>query len=378
MTPPRLTQKLLQWFDQQGRHHLPWRQQINPYRVWISEIMLQQTQVSTVIPYFERFMQKFPSLKQLADAEEDAVLHLWTGLGYYSRARNLCKTAKIITQDYQSQFPNKLEQLEALPGIGRSTAGAIMAIGFNKKAPILDGNVKRVLTRYHAIEGWPNASDVSKQLWRVANTHTSPTRPADYTQAIMDLGATVCTRQQPKCVLCPLEVDCKAHQQERETDFPTPKTRKPLNTRASYLILIRNPAGQILLEKRPPSGIWGSLWSLPECLPDTDISKWCMKFYPSEILKITPLPNFRHTFSHFHLNITPILVEVNEPFPGTPTRPFGAPPQRVRGRLSPTSGGEKLVTTFLRETSERIWYDPRNPQVIGLPGPVKKLLLKME
>lgn len=369
MTPPRLTQKLLKWFDHQGRHHLPWREQINPYRVWISEIMLQQTQVSTVIPYFERFMQKFPSLKQLAEAEEDAVLHLWTGLGYYSRARNLHKTAQIITQDYQGQFPNNLEQLEALPGIGRSTAGAIMAIGFNKKAPILDGNVKRVLARYHAIEGWPNAPMVSKQLWSLASTHTSSTQPADYTQAIMDLGATVCTRQQPKCVLCPLKLDCKAHQEERETDFPTPKPKKILNTRASYFILIRNLLGQILLEKRPPSGIWGSLWSLPECSPDTHIQTWCRQFYPSEILNITHLPSFRHTFSHFHLHITPVLIEMKDQLPETLSHPSGAP--------SPTSERGNLARISLQETSERIWYNPNNPQDLGLPGPVKKMLLAL-
>lgn len=339
------TQKILSWFDKEGRHTLPWRHHITPYRVWVSEIMLQQTQVSTVIPYFERFIQKFPSLEHLAKAKEDEVLHLWTGLGYYSRARNLYTTAQIISKNHQGQFPADLEQLQNLPGIGLSTAGAIMAIGFNQCAPILDANVKRVLTRYHAIEGWPNSPAISRQLWALASQHTSSLRPADYTQAIMDLGATVCTRQQPKCVLCPLESKCEAHKQERETLFPSRKPRKDLKTRSVYFVLLRNKNGDILLQKRPPTGIWGSLWSFPELSPDIDINNWCAKFYTDKILNINYWPSFRHTFSHFHLHITPVLINIEEP-----------------------------SAKQIRETVDTLWYNPKMPIECGLASPVKKLL----
>ena len=350
MKHPTPTQKILSWFDQAGRHALPWRHHINPYRVWISEIMLQQTQVNTVIPYFERFIQKFPSLEHLANSKEDEVLHLWTGLGYYSRARNLYKTAQIISKNYQGQFPDDLEQLQNLPGIGLSTAGAIRAIGFNKLAPILDANVKRVLTRYHAIAGWPGSPVISKQLWALAGKHTSPIRPADYTQAIMDLGATICTRQQPKCVLCPLESECEAHKQERASFFPYRKPRKNLKTRDVYFILLRNKNGDILLQKRPPTGIWGSLWSLPELSPDTNINNWCTEFYSGKILNINYWPSFRHTFSHFHLHITPVLINIEDP----------------KGSIS--------TAKQIREIADTIWYNPKMPVECGLASPVKKLL----
>ncbi len=208
MTPEQFQHSILDWFDQHGRHDLPWQQAQTPYRVWVSEIMLQQTQVATVIPYFQRFMARFPDVGALAAAEQDEVLHLWTGLGYYARARNLHKAARLVVNNWGGEFPQTLEGMESLPGIGRSTAGAILAMACGIRAPILDGNVKRVLARYACVEGWPGQTAVQKQLWALAEEYTPSRRVGDYTQAMMDLGATLCTRSKPACVLCPLQLDC--------------------------------------------------------------------------------------------------------------------------------------------------------------------------
>ncbi len=347
MTPKQFAPILLRWFDLHGRKNLPWQTNINPYRVWVSEIMLQQTQVKTVIPYFQRFMQHFPTLADLANAPEEIVLHLWTGLGYYARARHLHHTAKILMSEYHGQLPSTVEVLQTLPGIGRSTAGAIVAIAMQQKAAILDGNVKRVLTRVHAIEGSPTQPAIAEELWKIAEQCTPAQRTAEYTQAIMDLGATVCTRTQPKCPICPIQTHCQAHIQGRETTFPTPKSRKTIPTRATHMLIFQNHRYEVLLEKRPPTGIWGSLWSFPECPADANIHDWCKKNYPCKIKKLEAWPTFKHIFSHFQLNITPIHIQVDQW------------PHKVM------------------DSSNAVWYKLHNPPARGLASPVKRLLQKL-
>ena len=223
---PSLSSSLLKWFKIHGRHDLPWQKNLSPYRVWVSEIMLQQTQVKTVIPYYKRFMERFPQINDLSSANIDQVLYLWTGLGYYARARNLHKTARIITSQYDSQFPDTVEDLEKLPGIGRSTAGAILALSLNKRAPILDGNVKRVLTRFYSIPGWPEQTKTKNQLWAIAEKNTPRKNFAQYTQAIMDLGATGCKRSKPDCCRCPVEHTCNAYTLNKVEDYPSKKPNK--------------------------------------------------------------------------------------------------------------------------------------------------------
>lgn len=341
---PVLFQKhILTWFDQHGRKDLPWQQNKTPYRVWISEIMLQQTQVSTVIPYFMRFMQQFPTLETLANADEEAVLHLWTGLGYYTRARNLYRAAKMIVQDYQNNFPDTLLDLQTLPGIGRSTAGAILALAFQKKAAILDGNVKRVLTRFHGITEWTGDKKIHEKLWGLTEQFTPAKRIADYTQAMMDLGATVCIRGKPLCEQCPLLKNCSANKSGIEKTLPRAKPRKTLPIKQASLLLLRNKHG-VLLEKRPAKGIWGSLWCLPEIPGATNlvsIKKFCRQQFQISPIKMKCGETFRHTFSHFHLDITPVFA---------------------------TTSSVSLAS------AQRIWYNFQKSEPVGLPAPVKKLL----
>lgn len=342
-------QALLAWFDTHGRKTLPWQQNKNPYRVWVSEIMLQQTQVSTVIAYFERFMQRFPDLDTLAAATEDEVMHYWTGLGYYSRARNLHRTAKIIQQN--GHFPDDLIELEKLPGIGRSTAGAILAIAFQKKATILDGNVKRVLARFHAIQEWPGEKKVIDQLWNFAEDYTPTRRIADYTQAIMDLGATICIRGKPQCSVCPLQKKCLAHSLGIESTLPHPKPRKVLPIRETMLLILRKNEENVLLLKRPPIGVWAGLWSLPEIsgtATEKEIKKFCAKNFNFDIKNMKFSERFRHTFSHFHLDILPVEIFVK------PTEKY------------------KVMTA-----EQQIWYNLREPATVGLPAPIKLLLSKL-
>ena len=255
---------LLAWFDQHGRRDLPWQRAINPYRVWVSEIMLQQTQVATVIPYFERFTGRFPTLAELASADLDEVLHHWTGLGYYARGRNLHKAARVVVADHQGELPRCVEVLQSLPGIGRSTAGAIAAIAYGIRAPILDGNVKRVLTRFHAVAGYPGVPAVARTLWQLADQHTPARRVADYTQAIMDLGATVCVRNGPSCHRCPIQTGCEALEAGVVDAYPGKKPRKNKPVRAARLFVLHDGRGGCLLEQRPENGIWGGLWTPPE------------------------------------------------------------------------------------------------------------------
>lgn len=339
------SQRLLRWHALHGRHDLPWQQDRSLYRVWISEIMLQQTQVTTVIPYFERFMQRFPSSRALADATQDEVLHLWTGLGYYARARNMHKAAQIIRDDYADQFPEQIDWVLALPGIGPSTAGAILAQATGQRHPILDGNVKRVLSRLYAIEGWPGNKTVENQLWQLAESLTPQQNLADYTQAIMDLGATVCGRKS-QCSACPVSHLCLAYQQNRVAEFPTPKPRKTLPVKQTQMLLLKSTTGGVLLQQRPPSGIWGGLWSLPECREKNTpaIQRWSERQLGLKIQISDFLPTLRHTFSHFHLDITPIRCEVENP------------------------------ANHVLEASALVWYNTQQPEALGLPAPVLKIL----
>lgn len=304
------SERLLDWYKLHGRHDLPWQKKTSLYRTWVSEIMLQQTQVTTVIPYFEKFMQRFPDIAVLAHASQDDVLLHWAGLGYYSRARNLHKAARLIVEQYDGHFPQSYDDVLALPGIGPSTAGAILAQALGQRHAILDGNVKRVLARYQGVEGWPGQSSIEKQLWFWAEKYTPEQHVADYTQAIMDLGATVCTRASAKCEVCPLLEECQAYQKDRVAELPTRKPRKVLPVREKRLLIIRNEKGAYLMEKRPPAGIWGGLWSLPELAMEQMVAEAVSQNWQLIVNYHSDLPVFRHTFSHFHLDITPCEVLV--------------------------------------------------------------------
>ncbi len=343
---PPFSQRLLNWYAQHGRRDLPWQQDRSLYRVWISEIMLQQTQVVTVIPYFERFMARFPDVRSLADAHQDEVLHLWTGLGYYARARNLHKAAQTLRDDYADQFPQEFDAVLALPGVGRSTAGAILAQALGQRRVILDGNVKRVLTRLYAIDGWPGNKTVENKLWELATELTPEQQLTDYTQAIMDLGATACARK-PTCSDCPVTDLCIAYQQGNVRDYPTPKKRKSLPVKTTHMLVLHNKDGHILLQQRPPSGIWGGLWSLPEYTKDDggqNLKQWCEHNLGLTIEDSKTQPVFRHTFSHFHLDITPVISRVKSP------------------------------ANHVLEASNRVWYNTQQPESLGLPAPVVKIL----
>jgi A/G-specific adenine glycosylase len=303
--------RLLDWFDAHGRKDLPWQAPKDPYRTWVSEIMLQQTQVPTVIPYFQRFMRRFPDVTSLANAGQDDVLALWSGLGYYARARNLHRAARMVRDEHGGVFPDSFEAVTALPGIGRSTAGAILALSMDQRHAILDGNVKRVLARHEAIEGWPGTTSVARQLWQVAERNTPNERVADYTQAIMDLGATVCTRSNPACERCPVATDCRALSSGSVTELPgrKPKKDKPLRTTRMVLACLD---GQVYLERRPESGIWGGLWSLPE-VNDASVEGWCRERLAREPIQLEEWQVLRHSFSHYDLDIRPILVRIEAP-----------------------------------------------------------------
>ena len=339
---------VLEWFDIHGRKNLPWQQKITPYSVWISEIMLQQTQVATVIPYFERFMERLPDVQALASADQDDVLHLWSGLGYYSRARNLHKAAIAVVEMYDGVFPESVEGLMTLPGIGRSTAGAIASISMGIKAPILDGNVKRVLARYHTIADWPGKAAVQRKLWEVAEAATPAGRTADYTQAIMDLGAMVCTRSKPACVVCPLTENCLSRIAGSQSEFPSPKPKKALPEKAVRMLMVVNRFGEVLLEKRPPTGIWGGLWSFPEIETEAALEIDAVKKTGLQLAGFEEWDSFRHTFSHYHLDITPVkTMTVKE-------------------------------TAQVQDTNRWYWYQPDAPSELGLAAPVKKLITELK
>ncbi|TVZ40897.1 A/G-specific DNA-adenine glycosylase [Alteromonadaceae bacterium 2753L.S.0a.02] len=344
MTP--FAKKLLAWFDLHGRKNLPWQHPITPYRVWVSEIMLQQTQVETVIPYFERFLTNFKNVKKLAEAPLDEVLHLWTGLGYYARARNLHKCAQQVVTEFGGEFPQTLEELQELPGIGRSTAAAIASIAYQQPTAILDGNVKRVLARLYAVAGWPGKTEVLNILWEHAETNMPKTRCRDYTQAIMDLGASLCSRSRPQCPACPVSNLCQAYKTGTPADYPGKKPAKTKPIKSVQMLIICDAKGQVLLEQRPPSGIWGGLWSFPEL----EINDSACDYVESRIGRVASQENWhplRHTFSHYHLDIHPRLIHLQSQH------------------------------TKIAEGRENLWYSLQQPQNLGLAAPVKGLLDKL-
>jgi A/G-specific adenine glycosylase len=310
--------------------------------------MLQQTQVATVIPYFERFMNSFPDLAALADASLDEVLHHWSGLGYYARARNLHRCANVVSQGFAGDFPCDQAELESLPGIGRSTAGAIRSLGCGKPAAILDGNVKRVLCRHFAIEGWPGKSDVLRRLWQISEQLTPERGCANYNQAMMDIGSMVCSRGRPDCQSCPLSETCLAFAQGNVNAYPAAKPRKQLPVKQTRMLILRDEEGGVLLERRPPSGIWGGLWSLPECPPDELLSAWCQRHLGFEVDGEQALPRRRHSFTHFHLDILPIRVALKNP------------------------------SHRLMDAGNRVWYNLRQPDSRGLAAPVKRILQELQ
>ena len=340
-----IAERLIGWHARHGRRHLPWQCDPTPYRVWVSEIMLQQTQVGVVIGYYERFMARFPVLRELADAALDDVLGLWTGLGYYSRARNLHRAAVLLRDRHGGEMPRDLDALVALPGIGRSTAGAILALSHGDRHPILDGNVKRVLCRYHGIEGWPGQSRVERTLWTLAERHTPHDLVATYTQAIMDLGATLCVRSRPLCSICPVAEDCVARREGTRGRLPAPRPRREVPRRETAFLVLRDSSGALLLERRPPSGIWGGLWCFPECDPVADVEVACRARFGVRPSAITALAPIAHGFTHFKLDVHPILIEID---------------------------GD--CADAVAEPGERGWYSPGAAVNLGLAAPVKRLI----
>jgi len=351
MTTENFSQLVLAWFAKHGRKNFPWQKEKDPYQIWVSEIMLQQTRVDTVIPYYEKFIQRFPTIKKLAKATQDEVLHHWTGLGYYARARNLHKAAQIIIQDHAGKFPQSFDEVVALPGIGRSTAAAILALSFDQSHAILDGNVKRVLARYFAVQGWPGERKVELQLWEYAESllpidlNKKNTNPdiAHYTQAMMDLGATLCTRANPSCMLCPVQAGCAAMQQQRQHELPSAKPSRKLPTREVVVAIMQDNQGAVWLERRPPAGIWGGLHGFPEFEDAAAMHQWASKVLKTEVLNSQQLPTIVHTFSHFRLHMQPMLLQLEN-------RPNG-----------------------VMEDDLGLWYKSSSQQV-GLAAPVKQAL----
>lgn len=353
---------VLTWFDQFGRKHLPWQQNKTLYSVWLSEVMLQQTQVATVVPYFERFIKTFPTITALANAEQDEVLHLWTGLGYYARARNLHKAAQQIRDEFNGEFPTQFERVLALSGVGRSTAGAILSSVLAQPYPILDGNVKRVLSRYFCVEGWAGEKKVENHLWGLSAEVTPRDRTADFNQAMMDIGALVCTRTKPKCDICPLKLKCGANLTHSWGNFPAKKTKRTLPERKSYfLILAQN--NKVALEQRPSSGLWGGLY----CFPQFETKEALIaELRKQGIRQYQEWTIFRHTFSHFHLDIYPIYAEL-------------ACDNFDQDRCDWKKIEEiQMEYQSSVQSAVKYWYDPQNPDLIGLATPVKNLLLEFQ
>lgn len=339
---PLFSKKIVDWYHEFGRKTLPWQLNKTPYRVWVSEVMLQQTQVATVIPYYLRFMEKFPTVIDLANAPTDEVLHLWTGLGYYARARNLHKTAQIIRDDYQGQFPTTLAEVNALPGIGRSTAGAVLSLALGQPHPILDGNVKRVLTRHFAIEGWYGVSKVEKELWALSTALTPISDTTQYNQAMMDLGASHCSRSKPQCTLCPVSQTCIAFNSDRVKEFPFSKPKKTTPVKETIMLLLQSQS-HVHLEKRKNSGIWGGLYCFPEFNTKEAMQNWLDTQGFGGILK--QMPQIRHTFSHYHLDITPYHLSLVQP-----------------------------SASLIMEPEKALWYDLTSPPQVGLAAVTQSLL----
>lgn len=349
MSERDISHRLIAWHVLAGRHDLPWQCDRDAYRVWVSEIMLQQTQVATVIPYFQRFVERFPNVLALAKAPIDQVLGSWSGLGYYARARNLHKAAQLVASDHGGELPLDIEGLMTLPGIGRSTAGAILALSKGQRHAILDGNVKRVLSRHFGVHGWPGLREVEQQLWSLSETCTPAEQVDVYTQAIMDLGATLCRRSKPACQECPLARTCVALEQGLTGELPGKRPKKSLPVRRSCWLVARRPDGAVLLEKRPPTGLWGGLWCLPEQVAGQPPEDWGRQHLGVKPAQVGPLDGFRHTFSHFHLDVSPILLEMTQ----------------AAGNVAETG---------------QVWYKhgQSNESELGLAAPVQRLLERLE
>lgn len=338
--------KLIAWQAHAGRHHLPWQAERTPYRVWVSEIMLQQTQVATVTPYYQRFMARFPDVRALADAPLDEVLHLWSGLGYYARARNLHRAAILIRDDFAGGFPQAFAAVAALPGIGRSTAGAILALSYGTRLPILDGNVRRVLSRYFGVATPAGERATLEQLWKLAESCTPHAQLAEYTQAIMDLGATVCVRRAPLCAACPLSADCMARQTQRQHELPARAKTAARPTRHAVMVVALSAGGNVLLERRPDSGIWGGLWSLPQFDTDAAARAYISQSLPPVLSEPRPLGNVEHAFTHFNLVMHPFLVRCD-------------------------------AESAIMEEGATLWYNLKLPARVGLPAPIRSLLKRV-
>jgi A/G-specific adenine glycosylase len=347
--PEQFARRLLDWFALHGRHTLPWQNNPTPYRVWVSEVMLQQTQVITVLPYYERFMARFPDVRTLAAAPLDEVLHLWTGLGYYARARNLKACAQLLAAQLGGDFPQRIDDVMSLPGIGRSTAGAILALSRGQRHPILDGNVKRVLARVFGIAGDPSSNTVLAALWTQSNACTPADRVAAYTQAIMDLGATVCTRTRPICTLCPMSGGCVAALEARQTELPGRKQKRLRPSRQATLLIARagkKASTAVLVERRPASGLWGGLWSPPQFKSAGDALAWCRTNLRDASMDPQLLPPIDHAFTHFDLRLKPIVVHCR-------------------------------AETGVGDADHQLWYPLERPPRIGLPQPISQLFERL-
>ena len=308
---PSFAQRIVRWQQRHGRHDLPWQRTRDAYRIWLSEIMLQQTQVGTVIAYFERFVARFPTLAALAAASEDDVLASWSGLGYYARARNLHRAAREVVEAHGGVFPSSFEALSQLPGIGRSTAAAIAALASGERRAILDGNVRRVLARHAGIAGDPASAAMMASLWREAEARLPEDDIEGYTQGMMDLGAGVCAPRNPNCLLCPVSADCVARMEKRIDELPGRRRRAPPRRRRIAMLVVLS-RGEVLLEKRPPAGIWGGLWSLPEAGAAEPADVALARDWGIEAESVEPLEPFEHAFTHFTLEVVPWRVHVRK------------------------------------------------------------------
>jgi len=346
-TPQPFAERLLAWFDVEGRHDLPWQHPRAAYRVWLAEVMLQQTQVTTVIPYFTRFVDRFPDFAALAAAPIDDVLALWAGLGYYARARNLHAAARAVVAEHGGVMPRSLDAVQALPGVGRSTAGAILAQAYGERHAILDGNVKRVLARHGAIAGWPGQPAVARELWALSERYLPTARLADYTQAIMDLGATLCSARAPACVRCPIAEDCAAYRSDRIAEFPASKPAKARPRRSCRVLLVEDAAGALLIERRPPAGIWGGLWCPPLCDDDDTPATVLAERYGLQAEPIATLPPLKHVFTHFELTLQPL---------------------RLRAKAA----------DGVAEHADRRWLKLHDREGHGLPAPIAIILNRLQ
>ncbi|MFK3977052.1 A/G-specific adenine glycosylase [Shewanella vesiculosa] len=343
------SERIIAWYDLHGRKSLPWQLNKTPYRVWVSEIMLQQTQVAMVIPYYEKFMARFPSVVDLANAHQDEVLHLWTGLGYYARARNLHKAAQHIRDAFDGKFPTQFEDVVALSGIGKSTAGAILSLSLGQHHPILDGNVKRVLARHGAIAGWPGQKNVEQQLWQLTDALTPAKNVEKFNQAMMDIGSSVCTRSKPNCAACPVAIDCVAQQSGHQSLYPGKKPKKVTPEKSAFMVvLVDNSEDSIKVQliQRPPAGIWGGLWCFPQFEHQAELNDYLTLHNLTQSEQ--GLAGFRHTFSHFHLDIQPVLVELSV-----------------------------AQATGIMEQTSALWYNIEQPAKVGLAAATERILANL-